>query len=166
MKDVKFIKLNDLYLIKDKENVFHLCINTGGKYFVRFNEFEINESKDKSSRIDLYARDIDRASAIALSGLLFGQPNSYADSTLSDCKIEGSVLYMWQSMINDENIQKTLNNIYSSSITEEQRKNFKTQLRKEFFKNLLRGYSTFTEETYPNSKSSDVYTYFDKEITY
>ena len=164
MKDVKYVRLNDLCLIRDRENVFHLCINSGGNHFVRFNKFEINESNDKSSRIDLYGGNVDRTRVIDLSDLLFGIPNSYADSTLSDCKIEGSVLYMWQSMINDENVQKALNSIYSTVITEAQKGNLKAQLRKEFFKNLLRGYSTFTEETFKDSKSSDVYHYFDKDI--
>ncbi len=67
-------------------------------------------------------------------------------------------------MIKDENVQETLNSIYSSSITEEERKNFKAKLRKEFFKNLLRGYSALTEDTFEDSKSTDVYHYFDKEI--
>ena len=67
-------------------------------------------------------------------------------------------------MIKDENVQETLNSIYSSSITEEERKNFKAKLRKEFFKNFLRGYSAFTKDAFEDSKSTDVYHYFDKEI--
>ena len=164
MKDVKYVRLSDLYLIRDRENVFQLCINSGGNHFVSFNKFKINQSNDKSSRIDLNAGHIDRTRAIDLSDLLFETSNSYSDTSLSDCKIEGNVLYMWQIMINDGNVQKALNNIYSSSIAEAQRGNLKAQLRNEFLKNLLRGYSSFTEETFEYSKSSDVYHYFDKEM--
>lgn len=71
---------------------------------------------------------------------------------------------MWQIMINDENVQKALNSIYSTVITEAQKRNLKAQLRNEFLKNLLRGYSSFIEEIFEDSKSADVYHYFDKEM--
>ena len=164
MKDIKYVKLHDLYLIKDNEGKFQLCINSGGKYFIKLNKFIINVSDDKSSHIDLLGEKVDRVRSIDFGDVLFDISNSYSDTSLYDCKIESNVLYMWQIMINDENIQKTLNNIYSSSITVDERKNFKAQLRAEFFKNLLRGYSAFTEETFEDSKSSDVYHYFDKEF--
>lgn len=164
MKEVKFVRLSDIYLIRDRENVFHLCINSGGKYIARFNEFEISESNDKSSRIDLYSNNIDMTRKIDLVDFLFGIPDSYSDASLSDSKIEGNVLYMWQIMINDENVQKALNDIYSSVIIEGQKSRLQGQLRKEFLKNLLRGYSSFTEETFEDSKSSDIYHYFDKEM--
>ncbi len=101
---------------------------------------------------------------INLGDFLFEISNSYSDTSLSDCKIEGNVLYMWQIMINDENVQKALNSIYSTVITEAQKRNLKAQLRNEFLKNLLRGYSSFTEEIFEDSKSTDVYHYFDKEM--
>lgn len=164
MKDVKYVRLNDLYLIRDRENVFHLCINSGGNHFVSFNEFEIRESNDKPSRIDLDVKNIDMTRMINLGDFLFGISDSYSDTSLSDCKIEANVLYMWQIMINDENVQKALNNIYSLSTAEAQKGNLKAQLRNEFLKNLSRGYSSFTEETFEDSKSTDVYHYFDKEM--
>lgn len=164
MKDIKYVRLNDLYLIRDRENVFHLCINSRGNHFVSFNEFEIRESNDKPSRIDLDVKNIDTTRMINLGDFLFEISNSYSDTSLSDCKIEGNVLYMWQIMINDENVQKALNSIYSTVITEAQKRNLKAQLRNEFLKNLLRGYSSFTEEIFEDSKSTDVYHYFDKEM--
>lgn len=144
--------------------MFHLCINSRGNHFVSFNEFEIRESNDKPSRIDLDVKNIDTTRMINLGDFLFEISNSYSDTSLSDCKIEGNVLYMWQIMINDENVQNTLNSIYSTVITEAQKRNLKAQLRNEFLKNLLRGYSSFTEEIFEDSKSTDVYHYFDKEM--
>ena len=144
--------------------MFHLCINSRGNHFVSFNEFEIRESNDKPSRIDLDVKNIDTTRMINLGDFLFEISNSYSDTSLSDCKIEGNVLYMWQIMINDENVQKALNSIYSTVITEAQKRNLKAQLRNEFLKNLLRGYSSFTEEIFEDSKSTDVYHYFDKEM--
>lgn len=164
MKDIKYVRLIDLCLIRDNEGKFQLCIDSGGKYFIRLNKFIINESDDKSFRIDLLGEKVDRVRSIDFGDVLFDISNSYSDTSLYDCKIETNVLYMWQIMINDENVQKTLNSIYSSSTTEDERKSLKTQLRSEFFKNLLRGYSSFTKETFEDSKASDVYHYFDKEF--
>lgn len=94
MKDIKYVKLNDLYLIKDNEGKFQLCINSD-EHFNRLNKFEINESDDKSFRIDLLGGRVVKVRTIALGNFLFGTPNSYTDASLYDCKIETSVLYMW-----------------------------------------------------------------------
>ena len=54
--------------------------------------------------------------------------------------------------------------VFILRLLQKRKKNFKAKLRKEFFKNLLRGYSAFTKDAFEDSKSTDVYHYFDKEI--
>lgn len=158
MKDIKFVRLADLYLIKDEKNAYQLCINAA-KYLKRLNTFVINNTGD----IELH-RNVSNFSTISLTDLLFGPPESYVDACLSNSNIEANVLYMWQIMIADKDIQKTLNCIFSSSTPKKQKSCLISQVKSEFFKNLLRGYSSFTETTFENNKPSDVYHYFDKEI--
>ncbi len=162
MNNISFVSLNDIYLIKDKNGVFELCINSE-KYFSRLNRFTIEEGKDYSC-IKLSGIEVGRLSTYSLQDFLFGTSLLYSDTSLADCNIEAEVLYNWQCMIADKNIQKKLDTIFSRTSSDEENEILKTQIRTGFFKNLLRGYSAFTKETFKDSQSTDVYHYYDKEL--
>lgn len=141
MKEIKYVKLRDIYIIKNKKGGFQICINGQARSIKEKN----HPIESKLLKIKMSPSEIKKNNYILLSEVLLGSNMDYETAMLQDSKIEFNVLCEWQREISNANNQKILENIFSTKTSEKQKNSLKEEISKILLKSLLKGYSLFTE---------------------
>lgn len=142
MKEIKYVKLRDIYIIKNKKGGFQICINGQATSIQKKN----HPIECTLLKIKMAPSEIKKNNYVLLPEVLLGSNMDYETAMLQDSKIEFNVLCEWQREITNTNNQKILENIFSTKTSEKQKNLLKEELGKTLLKSLLKGYAIFTEE--------------------
>jgi len=142
MKEIKYVKLRDIYIIKNKKGCFQISINGEARSIKEKN----HPIESKLLKIKMSPSEIKKNNYILLSEVLLGSNMDYETALLQESKIEFNVLCEWQREISLTDNQKILENIFSKRTSEKQKNLLKEELGKTLLKSLLKGYAIFTEE--------------------